>query len=71
MKVHTVNVINQGLQTEGRVMVGGFRVRCGVFEGVPGRVKLGSGSALRMNCKGVSGDPLTDGESLDLMDLGL
>jgi hypothetical protein len=46
-----------------------FLFRCGGLEGVAGRRSEESGSARLMNCKGVKGDPLVEGD--DLMDCGL
>lgn len=48
-------------------VVGIVRGRDGDFVGVSGRVKKGaSGSARRMNCNGVKGDPLVEG--VDIID---
>jgi len=62
---------SQGLQTEGREGVCKFIAllrRC-VFEGVTGRSKVLSGSARLIYCKGVKGEPWTEGD--DLRERGL
>jgi len=47
----------------------GTLLRSGVLEGVAGRKRDRSTSARRINCKGVSGEPLVDGE--DFSECGL
>jgi len=60
-----------GLQIAAREGVFAFEalLRSGVLEGVAGRRRDKSTSARRMNCKGVRGEPLVEGE--DLSERGL
>jgi hypothetical protein len=60
-----------GLQIEAREGVCAFDtlLRSGVLEGEAGRRRERSTSARRMNCKGVSGEPLVEGE--DFSERGL
>jgi len=53
-----------GLQIEAREGVFAFEtlLRSGVLEGEAGRRRERSTSARRINCKGVSGEPLVEGE---------
>ena len=63
IKIITTNTF-YGLHTEFRMGVEGgiVRERIGAFDGVAGRMAKGdSGSARRMNCSGVNGEPLDDG----------
>lgn len=64
-------VYHYGRQTDARaarLLLAAGRL-LGGLDGVTGRSKVLSPSAFRINCRGVSGDPLVDGD--DFMERGL